>query len=630
MEAQLHDGRILEFPDGTDPSVVQATVKKVLGLSTQSKDIQQIDTNLTPEEKIATQIDKVVTPVSDYIKRGISSLGGIAAPVVNELLPNRQNIVDFSAGASSLMRGGANLLDNNLGQTIWPTSAANPESAMRTAGTVADPVSLAIAGGVGKAIPLVPVSGNGFLQGIKAAGQNALSGAVTGGTIGGLSENGTAKEGAVMGATLATALPVLVASGKYIGKRVGEIADLITPGGAKKIADRYVNVIVGKNNKDVLANALKSSKELVAGSKPTAAEAVSGIPAGSPIQAHQKLVSQEPGGISAVFGQRIADQQAARDAALSFAGTPEDVQNLIQQRTAAVKPLYDAVEKSTAQVKSIPVLHKVDSFLKTNPNRDSIAVPMQKIRSALVVPTQTGTKLESNPQALKSLSDQIGDMLGKKTVTGQPEYDVKALRDVKEVLDAQLSKYVPEFKKAQAVFTEMSKPINVMQIGQSLKDKLVNPTGSETPGTYLRALENEKKLLKESIGFGRKGIESFLSPEQMNNVNSVAKDLERTISSKHPLQGTNLRGGINVAGENTISLPNLLSRPAMLANYVIKSVGRNIEPEIDSYLARLYQNPKELASVISQVPAQQRNQFANAVKVYGRAALMNATMNQGK
>lgn len=31
MRAQLADGRILEFPDGTDPTVVQATVKKVLG-----------------------------------------------------------------------------------------------------------------------------------------------------------------------------------------------------------------------------------------------------------------------------------------------------------------------------------------------------------------------------------------------------------------------------------------------------------------------------------------------------------------------------------------------------------------------------------------------------------------------
>lgn len=33
MEAELHDGTVLEFPDGTDPAIVQATVKRHLGLA---------------------------------------------------------------------------------------------------------------------------------------------------------------------------------------------------------------------------------------------------------------------------------------------------------------------------------------------------------------------------------------------------------------------------------------------------------------------------------------------------------------------------------------------------------------------------------------------------------------------
>src|SRR6185295_20038250 len=31
MQAHLADGRVLEFPDGTDPAVIQQTVKKVIG-----------------------------------------------------------------------------------------------------------------------------------------------------------------------------------------------------------------------------------------------------------------------------------------------------------------------------------------------------------------------------------------------------------------------------------------------------------------------------------------------------------------------------------------------------------------------------------------------------------------------
>lgn len=33
ITAELHDGRTLEFPDGTDPAIVQATVKKTLGIA---------------------------------------------------------------------------------------------------------------------------------------------------------------------------------------------------------------------------------------------------------------------------------------------------------------------------------------------------------------------------------------------------------------------------------------------------------------------------------------------------------------------------------------------------------------------------------------------------------------------
>lgn len=42
IQAQLHDGRILEFPDGTDPKVIQATVKKVLGVVPETTVLGQV------------------------------------------------------------------------------------------------------------------------------------------------------------------------------------------------------------------------------------------------------------------------------------------------------------------------------------------------------------------------------------------------------------------------------------------------------------------------------------------------------------------------------------------------------------------------------------------------------------
>lgn len=61
ITAQLHDGRTLEFPDGTDPSVVQATVKKVLGEpdfaakanTTNKRMAEFVQRGSTPEERAA-------------------------------------------------------------------------------------------------------------------------------------------------------------------------------------------------------------------------------------------------------------------------------------------------------------------------------------------------------------------------------------------------------------------------------------------------------------------------------------------------------------------------------------------------------------------------------------------------
>ena len=55
MEAELHDGRILEFPDGTDPAVIQETVKRVLSQSPQT------GVRETTEE---TEVQETQTPSS--------------------------------------------------------------------------------------------------------------------------------------------------------------------------------------------------------------------------------------------------------------------------------------------------------------------------------------------------------------------------------------------------------------------------------------------------------------------------------------------------------------------------------------------------------------------------------------
>jgi hypothetical protein len=43
IQAQLADGRVLEFPDGTDPKVIQATVKRVIANPLAAKSTEALE-----------------------------------------------------------------------------------------------------------------------------------------------------------------------------------------------------------------------------------------------------------------------------------------------------------------------------------------------------------------------------------------------------------------------------------------------------------------------------------------------------------------------------------------------------------------------------------------------------------
>lgn len=83
IQAQLEDGRVLEFPDGTNPQVIQNTVKKIIGqqqtinqeLTTQAEAIQD---ETTIPEQILGGVSGASTLASDIIGTGA---GGLTALV---------------------------------------------------------------------------------------------------------------------------------------------------------------------------------------------------------------------------------------------------------------------------------------------------------------------------------------------------------------------------------------------------------------------------------------------------------------------------------------------------------------------------------------------------------------------
>lgn len=150
---------------------------------------------------------------------------------------------NVATGASGLMRGGANLLSDGLGDKIWPKALGSEGSIGKTVGSLVDPVALAIGGGVLKAVPYAPVLGNGLVQGGVNLAKNAAAGAAMGGAIGGLSDEGTAAGGAGVGAAINVVAPPLV-------------------GGATKLAGSVWDAMVGRYG---LVNAGKIARSAAGG-----------------------------------------------------------------------------------------------------------------------------------------------------------------------------------------------------------------------------------------------------------------------------------------------------------------------------------------------------------------------------
>ena len=177
---------------------------------------------------------------------------------------------DMAAGFTNTARGAMNLvgetygLGENIGEKVYPTTGTD-ESIL---GLLADPLPWLVGGGVSKTIPYAKVMGKGVVEGGKALLKNMTSGAVTGGAIGGLSDEGDAATGAGIGAAANVILPPIAGLSVSVS---GKIYDIL--------AGRFGKVKAAEIFKQAAGGDIEAIKAVtaVAPDNLNAAQATSGI-----------------------------------------------------------------------------------------------------------------------------------------------------------------------------------------------------------------------------------------------------------------------------------------------------------------------------------------------------------------
>jgi hypothetical protein len=182
--------------------------------------------------------------------------------------------------------------------------------------------------------------------------------------------------------------------------------------------------------------------------------------------------------------------------------------------------------------------------------------------------------------------------------------------------------------------------------------KGLNPTDNLTEILHNVKMGLDKKL---NPGFGEVGIDNAEKGAILDLKNRLTNWLvknnsdysvgraEHALASKdikaftdraelalNPLQPTALRGGVNIADETRIHLPNMLSRPMMIANAVTRALGHNVEGKIDAISTLRHLDPAEFAKAMDKLSAAQKNQLMTILQnpsmwpAGGSAAAVNA------
>jgi hypothetical protein len=384
-------------------------------------------------------------------------------------------------------------------------------------------------------------------------------------------------------------------------KIIAELYKPVTKEGRLKILREYLNGLTG-GKKDEVIKALQSADEIVPGSRPTATEAVSNIPEATGIASFQRQLSRQSPetGVPGQFAARAAEQQAARS-------------GLLQQEVAQTPAMLDLARSFRALDADRNYGEAFGQTIRGNPKLAQIfqnpyikdAVPdAVKLGEAKGITAKTDLT-----QFLQYVKVGLDKQLSRSGDTALSRTEKEAAMKAKKELVGWISTKNPEFARAREAFAEASKPINRMEVGQFLQQRLNTPLDAERAGSFALAVQNAASTIKKASGQPFERLSDVLTPKQTAAVNNILADLQRTARGQE-LAG---RSVVGAGGRATTELPNLLNRYAAITNTVLRALKKDSNADINRVAAELLLEPQKLAAFMQGVPASKSNLIADAL-----------------
>lgn len=578
MPVYEYKGQQYDISD-TDPAVAKAKIQAYLGETTAPAQAEQ----------------KPVTATERMVGLGSPIASFVSGAVVKPLLGLNQLLAEtgiFGDTVKQQARGNVKALEEATTEAKKRTGREGIDF-VEIAGAVASPINR-----------LAPTAA--APTGLGRVGQAAGTGVLFGGinpvtnTENYLDEKLTqlgtgAVAGALVGAGVETATKA--------AKVVKDLYQPLTEAGRKEALRDYLKKLSGPEQDKIVA-ALRSADELVAGSRPTAAEAVADIPTATGLASYQRRLStaMPEEGIAGQFAQRASDQQAARVGALrtDVSQTPELLELAKTLRDADATRNYGQAFAQT--VTADPKLAQI----ATNPYFKDALPDAIKLAEAKGINAKTDLT-----ELLQYVKISLDKQLARTGDTALSNAEKSAVQAAKKDLLGWVGQKNPQYSLAREAFAKASQPINQMEIGQFLEQRLGTALGDkERAGAFATAVQEAASTIKKASGQAAgKTLDDVLTPKQTATVNNILADVSRRAKAEE-LSG---RANIGSLAQDTAELPNLLNRYATITNVVLKAIKKDSNAEINKIAAEMMLDPRQLAAFIEGVPKSKSKEVTTAM-----------------
>ena len=437
-----------------------------------------------------------------------------------------------------------------------------------------------------------------------------LAAGAAGGLGGGMAREGGAgtlgQIGAGMGASIGTSL--LGGAARMGANAIGRVVDAAwLPGGDIRAAARIANDAAGPVKADII-NELRTGQSAIPNMPMNAGQLAT--PTGRAEFAGLQALMDQYAPSPATALDNV--QMGARRAEIGkVAQTPQALQAAEGVRSASAATNYQ--NAFNQQIKADPFLAKLSS----NPYfKDALPDAFKEAQARGINPKQDLTEF------LHIVKLSLDGELAKTGDSALKNVQKASVQDVKKDLVNWLGKKNPAYENARSTFAADSMPINEMQVGKFLENKLVPPMGgAERAAAFTQATRDAPRTIKTATGQSiYDDLAQVLTPQKLQNVRNVEQSLIQNANYEN-LAKSGQSAARRALGEAFNPIPNvpMLKTAATVGNFFVRQLeGKGGKAATESLASMMQTNPKMLADAMEKMTPAQKASFFELVN---RAAL---------